>query len=186
MFVVASNTVYDLIPLLGTGFDGPVNQEIPAALGGVLVIRVIDRYGLSVSQRLGALGRGPGRRTGALRRAVHQHLTDSNGLAYRHGGARSDRRAQEFSATVAGTDFRLYGECAHRAGDHCRRHRGWRQFTAGRAVAPGSIVSIFGTNLADTAGGALRSSLFRWGLTTWLSVSTSLRPASACRPISTM
>ena len=41
-FLVPSNTAYDIVPLLGDGFDGPVNQQIPADLGGALAIRVIE------------------------------------------------------------------------------------------------------------------------------------------------
>jgi uncharacterized protein (TIGR03437 family) len=153
-FVVASNTVYDLIPLLGTGFDGPVNQEIPAALGGVLVVRAIDRYGLSVpnaSVRWAEVQGGGQVLSGAQ---YTNTVTDPNGLAIATVVLGSAAGTQEFSATAQGLALDFTGNARIVPAITAGGIVDGASFTASRAVAPGSIISIFGTHLADTAGGA--------------------------------
>jgi hypothetical protein len=131
MFLVASNTVYDVVPLLGDGFDGPVSQEIPAAYGGGArhsCDRPIRRRG---PRRRGAMAGDSGRGTGTLRRAIHQHRDRCERRGIRHGGARGGCRYATVQRHRQRASSHLYGECTHRAGDRCRRHHGCGQLHAG-------------------------------------------------------
>jgi uncharacterized protein (TIGR03437 family) len=153
-FVVPSNTAYDIIPLLGTSFDGPVGLEIPAAYGGVLALRVIDRYGLSVPNaavRWATVLGGGEVLTGS---AYTDTTTDANGLAGATVILGPSAGVQQFSATVSGMTMDFTGNARIAPAVNSGGIVDAASFTAGRAVAPGSIISIFGKNLADANGSA--------------------------------
>ncbi|MGD0869223.1 MAG: S8 family serine peptidase [Bryobacteraceae bacterium] len=156
LFLVSSNTVYDVIPILGNGFDGPVSQEIPADLGGGLGIRVIDAYGASVSNALvqwsAVLGGGQ-----VLNGSQYTDTaTDSNGVAFATVVLGSAPGTQEFSARVAGLTVDFTGNARIAPAIDAGGILDGASFTPGRAVAPGSIISIFGTHLSDTIASALQ------------------------------
>jgi uncharacterized protein (TIGR03437 family) len=154
MFVVPSGTVYDIIPMFGTFFDGPVGQEIPAAYDGILGLRVIDRYGTSVPNAAvqWATVQGGGQ---VLSGAEYTDtLTDSNGLAIATVVLGPTAVAQEFSATVHGMTTDFSGNARIAPAISAGGIVDGAAFTPNRAVAPGSIISVFGTNLADFPGSA--------------------------------
>jgi uncharacterized protein (TIGR03437 family) len=155
MFVVPSNTAYDIIPLLGgDGFDGPVSQPIPDAYGGVLAIRVIDRFGTSVSSALvrWAEVQGGGQVLSGSQNT--DTATDSNGVAVGTVVLGPTAGPQEFSATVSGLTVDFTGNARIAPSISTGGIIDGAAFTPGRAVAPGSIISIFGANLSDSAGSA--------------------------------
>jgi len=153
MFVVPSNTAYDIIPLEGTNFDGPINQEIPAAYG-VPVLRVIDRFGTSVANApiTWAAVAGGGR---VLAGAEYTNTTtDINGLAVATVVLGPTPGPQKFSATVAGLTLDFSGNARITPTISAGGIVDGAAFTANRAVAPGSIISIFGANLSDFTANA--------------------------------
>jgi uncharacterized protein (TIGR03437 family) len=156
LFLVSSNTVYDVVPILGDGFDGPVGQEIPADLGGGLGIRVIDAYGASVSNapvQWSAVAGGGRVLSGS---EYTDTATDSNGVAFSTVVLGSNPGAQEFSATVAGLPVYFTGNARIAPAINAGGILDGASFTPGRAVAPGSIISIFGTHLSDAIASALQ------------------------------
>jgi uncharacterized protein (TIGR03437 family) len=157
LFLVSSNTVYDVLPLLGTSFDGPVNQEIPGAYGGALGIRVIDRYGASVANAPVQWSVVQG---GGLVLLGTQYFTntttDSNGVAFAEVVLGSAAGPQEFSARAGGFTVYFGGNARVVPAIDAQGIVDGASFTPDRAVAPGSFVTIFGANLADTTGSALQ------------------------------
>jgi len=156
LLLVSSNTVYDVIPLFGDGFDGPVGQQIPADLGGGLAIRVIDAYGASVAnapvQWSAVQGRGQ-----VLSGAQYTNTaTDPNGVAFATVMLGASPGTQEFSARVAGLTVDFTGNARIKPAISAGGIIDGASFTPSRAVAPGSIVSVFGTHLSDTVGSALQ------------------------------
>jgi uncharacterized protein (TIGR03437 family) len=154
MFVVPSNTAYDIVPLVGDGFDGPVSQEIPEAYGGVLVIRVIDRYGTSVENAAVRWAEVAGGGQVLSGEEYTDTTTDSNGVAVATVILGPTAGNQEFSATVAGLTVDFTGNARIAPSISAGGIVDGAAFTPGRAVAPGSIISIFGANLADSSGSA--------------------------------
>jgi minor extracellular serine protease Vpr len=154
MFVVPSNIAYDMIPLEGTSFDGPVNQQIPAAYG-VLALRVIDRFGTSVANTpvTWAAVAGGGSVT-AYGTIGATSTTDINGIAAATATLGPTATAQQFSATVNGMTIDFTGNARIPPAITAGGIVDGAAFTANRAVAPGSIISIFGTNLSDSSAGA--------------------------------
>jgi uncharacterized protein (TIGR03437 family) len=151
MFVVPSGIVYDIIPLVGNnGFDGPVGQEMPDSLA----VRVIDSYGASVPNaavQWTAQAGGGKVLSGA---GLTNTLTDSNGLAFATVELGSAPGMQQFNATVHGLIVPFMGNARTPPAISAGGIVDGAAFTASRAVAPGSIISIFGANLADATAGA--------------------------------
>jgi uncharacterized protein (TIGR03437 family) len=154
MFLVASNTVYDVIPLLGGGFDGPVSQQIPAAYGGVLALRAIDRFGAAVQNApvQWAEVAGGGRVLSGSQ--YTSTVTDQNGVAIATPVLGSTLGTQEFSGSVSGLAVDFTGHARLTPAIKPQGIVDGASFSTGRAVAPGSIISIFGNNLADGAASA--------------------------------
>ncbi|HEX3744069.1 MAG TPA: S8 family serine peptidase [Bryobacteraceae bacterium] len=148
MFVVPSNVAYDLVPLEGDAFDGPINQQIPVY--PYLLVRVIDRYGTSVPNAPVSWSAV----AGGGRVSSTSGASDTNGVAYAIPTLGAAAGTQQFRATVQGltVDFTGIGRLVPTisAGGIVDG----AAFTASRAVAPGSIISIFGAHLADSSNGA--------------------------------
>ena len=154
MFVVPSNTPFDLIPLIGTYFDGPVGLQIPAGYDGVLGLRVIDRFGTSVSNvpiKWSTVVGGGQVLSGSQFTST---ATDPNGIAIATPVLGPTAGAQIFSATVAGMTVNFSGNARLVPAITNGGIVDGASFTASRAVAPGSIISIFGAHLADGAASA--------------------------------
>jgi uncharacterized protein (TIGR03437 family) len=150
MFVVPSNTPYDVILLNPSdGFDGPVSQAIPDGYGP-FIIRLIDRFGTAVPNVAVRWAEVQG--GGVVLQS--DSLTDANGVAGALAMLGPTAGAQEFKATVAGFVLDFAGNARIAPTITAGGIVDGAAFTGGRAVAPGSIISIFGANLADVSGSA--------------------------------
>ena len=151
LFLVGSNTVYDVIPLLGNGYDGPVNQPIPSPYGGYLVLRAIDRYGAAVTgvpvQWAPVAGGGQVLAANAA--------TDSNGVAAASVSSGPTAGTQQFSGTVGGLVTTFMGNARQVPSISPQGIVDAASFSE-HSVAPGSIVAIYGANLADSARSAVQ------------------------------
>jgi uncharacterized protein (TIGR03437 family) len=155
MYLVASGAAYDLIPLYGQSFDGPISQVLPPG-EGPLLIRVIDKYGAAV----------PGIRVdwaatqggGSIESGISNtsEFTDENGIAYATAVLGLSVGAQAFSATVAGMVLPYTGNARIQPTISANGIVDGASFTSGRAVAPGSIISIFGNGMADENASAIK------------------------------
>lgn len=154
LFLVSNHTVYDVIPILGDGFDGPVSQEIPADLGGGLGIRVIDAYGASVANAAVQWSAVQGGGQVLSGSQYTDAATDSNGVAFATVVLGSAPGTQQFSAKVEGFTVYFTGNARLVPAIDEGGIVDGAGFAPGRAVAPGSIISIFGTHLSDTVDSA--------------------------------
>ena len=150
MFLVASNTIYDVIPLSGAGFDGPVSQELPL-IYEPMAIRVIDNFGAPVANAPVAWSATLGTGTILSGAGDTTTTTDQNGIAYATVALGPELGPQEFTASVDGGQIQIPfdGNARDTPAINAGGIVDGASFTGGRAVAPGSIVSIFGTNLSD-------------------------------------
>jgi uncharacterized protein (TIGR03437 family) len=151
VFVVPSNTPYDVVLVYppGGSFDGPVSQPIPDVFGPFL-IRLIDRFGTAVPNVAVRWAEVQG--GGQVLQS--DSLTDANGVAGALAMLGPTAGAQEFKATVSGFVLDFPGNARIAPSINTGGIVDGAAFTAGRAVAPGSIISIFGANLADVSGSA--------------------------------
>lgn len=121
---------------------------------GGLAIRVIDQYGAAVPgaavQWLATQGGGQ-----VLSGAQYTNTaTDVNGVAFATVVLGAAAGTQQFSATVKGLPVTFTGNARIAPAIAAGGIMDAASFTPGRAVAAGSIISIFGSHLADNAGSA--------------------------------
>ncbi len=160
MFVVGNNIPYDVIPLNAVppgniAFDGPVGQQIPADYAdGSLLIQVIDQYGAPVQNapvQWTVTGGGNGSIiTGADYTTTS---TDQYGVAFATPVLGSTTGPQEFTATVSGMALPFDGYARNIPAISAGGIVDGASFTGGKAVAPGSWISVFGTNMSVTTQG---------------------------------
>ena len=133
----------NLIPLTGDGFDGTINQQIPA---GFLSFKVVDQYGVPVTGtpvRFSVTEGG-----GDLQN--QSTATDSYGIA----GASAFLGPSVGTQAFRGSAGRLFWDYAGNARIQPVINNGGivnaASFAAGEPVSPGSYISIFGVGLSDT------------------------------------
>ncbi len=143
LYLMGDGVAANLIPLTGDGFDGTINQQIPA---GFFSFKVVDQYGVPVA---GA----PARFTVTLGGGSLQNQstsTDSYGFA----GANFTLGPTVGTQTVRGASGTLIWDYIGNARIQPVINNGGivdaAAFASGRPVAPGSYISIFGTGLSDT------------------------------------
>jgi len=157
MFVVPSKTAYDVIPLAPqVPFDGPIGEQLPPAAYGApsLWLRVIDRYGTSVPNLPVAWAATAGGGSVLSGSELTSTVTDVNGVAAATVVLGPTAGSQNFSATVAGMTVNFSGTARNVPTISAGGIVDGAAFTANRAVAPGSFISIFGTNLSDSTATA--------------------------------
>jgi minor extracellular serine protease Vpr len=152
LFVAGDQVIYDVIPLNGSGFDGVAGEEIPA-IEQPLAIRVLDYYGAPVAGAAvqwavnigsGSFVPGAGNTT---------NVTDQNGVAIATPVLGPELGLQEFAATVGSIEMLFDGNARLAPSINAGGIVDGAGFAA-RAVAPGSIVSVFGANMSDVTDGA--------------------------------
>lgn len=153
MFLVGDGVPYDVIPVYGQSFDGPIDQQLPAG-EGPLIVEVVDRYGAPVLNTpvQWAVTQGGGSVVQDGQSTVN--TTIDNGLAFAAVTLGASLGNQEFTATVSGLTIPFSGNARNVPAINPNGVVDGASFTRGRAVAPGSIVSIFGTALADVRAAA--------------------------------
>ncbi len=168
MFLVGDGVPYDIIPLNTTppgqpGFDGAVGAQIPwnSACAdtnnncvndyGPIAIQVIDRFGAPVANV--AVQWGVAKGGGAILQGSQytDTSTNQNGLAGAAVTLGPNPGDQQFTATVNGMVMPFDGTARRvPAINNPGGIVDAASFVAGRAVAPGSWIAVYGTNLSDT------------------------------------
>ncbi|MGA3040635.1 MAG: hypothetical protein ABSF54_07595, partial [Bryobacteraceae bacterium] len=171
-FIVSDGVPFDMIPFTETppgyvAFDGPVNANLPwystvtcvtvntcVMDYGAIAIQVIDRYGAPVAGYPVEWSVTGG--NGSILQGVNytDTSTDVNGLAGASVVLGSTPGPQEFTATVNGMAMPFDGTARAIPSIPPGSIVDGASFTANRAVAPGSWISVFGTNLSDVSEGA--------------------------------
>jgi uncharacterized protein (TIGR03437 family) len=145
-YFVGSGVAANLIPLTGDNFDGTVGQGIP---DGILSFKLVDQYGVPVS---GApvtwTARG-----GSI--VASDSTTDANGIATAQPQLGSQPGSYSFTAVTSGRLRYTFSGIARAvptisSGGVVNA----ASLEANRPVAPGSYISIFGSNLSDFTDGA--------------------------------
>ena len=165
-FIVSDNTPYDIIPYSETppgisSFDAPVGANIPwnnscgtivnacSYSYGVIAIQVIDRYGSPVANVPVVWTTTKGNGSILQGAANTDSLTDTYGIAGASAIMGSTPGPQEFTATVAGMSMPFDGNARAVPAINANGIVDAASFTGGRAVAPGSWISIYGANMSD-------------------------------------
>lgn len=145
LYVVPSGVAHDLIPLFGIFEEGTVNQSVPDQYAA---FQVIDEFGIPVQNAQVSWSS-----TGGGSLSQQSTSTDNYGLAYAYVTLGSTPGTYNYSFKVSGLPtyaFQNYAraEPTINTGGVVNA----ASFTAGQGIAPGSIVSLFGTGLADDSG----------------------------------
>ena len=146
LFLAGDGVANNLIPLSGDGFDGTVGQQIP---DGVIAIKLIDSGGVPVSGAPVAFTANGG---GTLQNADSK--TNAYGIAQAVAILGSQPGNYDFTASSGGYswDFTGSARVMPTIADHGVVNAAG--FEAGKPVAPGSYISIFGSALSDTTDSA--------------------------------
>jgi uncharacterized protein (TIGR03437 family) len=134
-----------LIPLAGSGFDGPVGTT----LDGGLAFKIVDQYGVAVRNAPATFTAGSG---GSI--TSHDSVTNDYGIARAEVVLGPSAGTQTFSAAAGGLSARFSGTARNRPTISSGGAVNAASFLAGEGVVPGSYISLFGTSLADSTGGA--------------------------------
>jgi len=169
MYLIPSGTPYDVISLNATepgqglvAFDGAINAEIPWSGPctntnnsciynyGPIAVQVVDQYGAPVAGVPVSWGVTQG--NGTFDSNYTDSGTDSNGVAGATAILGSSAGPQEFSVSVNGMvlPFDGYARVAPAIGAGGIVDGASFKLTS---VAPGSWISVFGTNMSDTTQG---------------------------------
>lgn len=170
MFLVGDGVPYDVILLSGTPptsgyvqFDGAVGAQIPCVTTnppnsctnayGQIVIQVIDQYGAGVSGWPITWATTLG--DGLVDPNYSDSSTDQNGIAGAVVDLGSSPGPQEFTASVYSTPLTMPVDGYARSVPVIEPGGivDGASFTAGKAVAPGSWISVFGNYMTDTTQG---------------------------------
>jgi len=151
LYVEGDGFPANIIPIMGDGFAGTVNELTP---DGAVVLKVIDRYGAPVSGVAvqWAVTQGGGRLTNADSR------TDIYGFAGANAYLGPQLGAQQFAARAAGTTITFSGAARLKPTISANGAVNAASFQAG-PVTPGSYISLFGSGLSDDTRAAATASL---------------------------
>jgi minor extracellular serine protease Vpr len=140
LFLVGNGVVDNLTSLAGDGFDGTVGQIIP---DGVLAIKLVDQFGVPVSGKQVSFSSN----NGTIKNADPQ--TDAYGIATAQAVLGSQPGAYSFRVLASGLSWVYDGSARAVPTISAGGIVNGASFEAGKPVAPGSYVSIFGSNLSD-------------------------------------
>ncbi|PYT28162.1 MAG: hypothetical protein DMG57_15880 [Acidobacteria bacterium] len=152
LYVVGDGNPFDIVALLGDGFDGTVNQQIPE---GAVVFQVTDRFGAPVAnvpvQFSAATGGGSIQQPDAR--------TDSYGLAGATAILGPKSGPQEFAGQAGGLSIKFDGTARLDPAITPKGAVNAASFQVGQGQAPGSYISLFGAALSDDTRAANSASL---------------------------
>jgi len=150
LFLVGNGVVDNLNSLLGDGFDGTVGQLIP---DGGIAIKLVDTFGVPVSGTpVTFTSRG-----GTIRNADAQ--TNAYGIATAEAILGSQPGRYSFRAAAGGLSWTFAGSARAVPTIAAGGIVNGASFEAGKPVAPGSYISIFGNALSDLTDFATTSIL---------------------------
>ena len=161
MYVIGDGIPYDVIPL-GGAFDGAVGAQIPwtqlcdntnnSCINdyGPIAVQVIDQYGVPVSGVPVSWGVTKGGGSYVNDPNYTDFFTDSNGLAGATVIVGTTPGPQEFSANVIGMVLPFDGYA--RVASALTSIQDAASYQTG-AIAPGSWIAVYGTNLTDATQG---------------------------------
>ena len=151
MFLVGDGRVANLIPLTGISTDGTVGEGIA---DGIISFRLVDTYGVPVSGIAATFTA----RSGASFKQMDAG-TDANGIAAAEPILGALPGSYTFTATSGGlrTTYSAYARTKPQIATSGIVNAA--NFDASTPVAPGSYVTIFGTNLSDFTGFAKTTTL---------------------------
>ncbi len=141
LYLAGSGVTANMIPLTGFGFDGTVGEIIP---DGVISFKLIDTFGVPVSGAKVTFSALDG---GTIQNA--DATTDANGIAVAQAILGPDPGTYTFSASAGGQSFLYQGNARLKPSIPASGIVNAASFEGGRAVAPGSYISIFGSDLSD-------------------------------------
>jgi len=171
MFVEGDGVPYDVIPLNGVqpgqggnAFDGAVGSYLPwwysecdsgnnACINdyGPIAVQVVDQFGVPVSDYPVAWGVTEG--SGAIDTTNSDSYTNANGIAGAAVYMSASPGPQEFAVDVNGMTLPFDGYARLAPAINSGGIVDAASFSANKAVAPGSWISVFGTNMTDTTQG---------------------------------
>ncbi len=137
MFLAPTPTVGNLIVLAGP------NDSAPGSDAGPIIVRVVDTNGLGVKGQSVTFTAS----SGASLQNV-QATTNSYGIASAEAFLGSQVSTYTFSATAAGMAFQFTADALPQPAITSAGVVNAASFAAGSPIAPGSYISIFGSNLS--------------------------------------
>jgi len=146
LFLAGSGVANNLIPLSGDGFDGTVGQQIP---DGVIAIKLIDSAGVPVSS---APVTFTSNGAGTLQNADSK--TNKYGIAQAVAILGSQPGNYDFTASSGGYSWDFTGSARLMPTIADGGVVNAASFEAGKPVAPGSYITIFGSALSDSTESA--------------------------------
>ena len=141
LFLAGSGVASNLVPLSGDGFDGTVGQQIP---DGVIAIKLIDSAGVPVSS---APVTFTANGAGTLQNADSK--TNTYGIAQAVAILGSQPGNYDFTASSGGFSWDFTGSARLMPTIADNGVVNAASFEAGKPVAPGSYITIFGSGLSD-------------------------------------
>lgn len=138
LYAVGDGVAYDAFPIAGMDFEGEVNQT-----DWLMAMKVVDRYGVPVANapvRFRVLA-------GGGRIDTADSTTDRLGIAGANVVLGPQLGEQEFTGETGSLTVEFFGTARQKPA--ISRVVNAASFEAGRAVAPGSYVTIFGAALSD-------------------------------------
>jgi minor extracellular serine protease Vpr len=172
MFVAGDGVPFDIIPLNGVepaqgsvAFDGAVGAQIPWYPAcdntsnncvndyGPVAIQVLDQYGVPVSGVSVSWAATQGGGSIVQGSSFTDTVTNVDGIAGATVTLGPAEGSQEFTATVNSMVMPFDGYARVVSAIEPNGIVDGASFTGGRAVAPGSWISVFGTNMTDTTAG---------------------------------
>ncbi len=143
LYLVGEGIPYNIVPIAGDGDTGLVNQQNSE---GGLLLQVLDRFGVpvaGVATRF-SVGSGGGRLLNS------DSVTDIYGFAGSNDALGPQPGSNVFAATAGGlgTTFTITGNLQATVSPNGAVNGA--SYLSGQAMAPGSYISLFGSNLAGT------------------------------------
>src|SRR5450755_4529551 len=173
LYVVGDGIPYDVIPLNDvepgqgfTAFDGVVGAQIPWTQAcsdvnnscindyGPVAVQVVDQFGAPVSGVAVTWAATQGGGSVVQNSNYTDSFTDVNGIAGATVNLGPNVGTQEFTATVNGMVMPFDGYARLAPAINTNGIVDAASFTGGKAVAPGSLISVFGLNMTDITDGA--------------------------------
>jgi uncharacterized protein (TIGR03437 family) len=147
-YMVASGTAANIFPIAGDGVVGTAGKPLPE----LLIFKLVDNFGLPVRNTdvQFRVTQGGGRIESADAR------TDIYGIAAADPDLGPDVGDQVYTATAGGLTVTFFNAARAEPRIDDGGVVNAASFASGRKVAPGSIISIFGRNLAEGTAQAAR------------------------------